>query len=185
MIKGLLAYVEPKMLLFLGIAIIGLTLTGSYLYLFKESLGSYVEWHDKLELLQSEFTSTLALDSDIQNLRNEIVKLNSASKSATSDVSFSKMIAIVIGQLDQIAQQHSVTLLGVRPGNYIPVYMFDEMPFYVDVMGSYRSLFNWLYEIENKLGSLVVKRFEIEPGASQAERHMQLTIVSYHLQERI
>lgn len=185
MIKGLLAYVEPKMLMFLGIAIIGLTLTGAYLYLFKESLQSYVAWHDKLARLQRDFTSTLTLDSDIQNLRNEIVKLDSASESATSDASFSEMIAIVIGQLDQIAQQHSVMLLGVRPGSYTPVYMFDEMPFYVEVMGSYRSLFNWLYEIDNRLGSLVVKRFEIEPGASQAERHMRLTIVSYHLQERI
>lgn len=185
MIKDLLEYIEPKMLLLLGLAIIGLTFTGAYLYLFKESSASYFAWQDKLERLKNERVSSLTLASDIQNLRNELDKLNSAANSAPPEKSFSKMIATVIGQLDEVAEQHSVALLGVRPGNTTPVYMFDEMPFVVEVMGGYNNLFSWLYDIENRFESLVVKRFEIEPIGKQSDRRMRLTIVSYHLQERV
>jgi Tfp pilus assembly protein PilO len=184
-IKDLLAYVEAKMLLLLGLAIVGLTLTASYLYLFKEPSVVFFKWHEELEKLQNKRSSVLSLDVGIQNLRNELVKLNGATKPSFPRTSLSQTIATVIGQLDQIAEQHSVTLLGIRPGTYTPVYVFDEMPFLVEVMGTYSNLFNWVYEIETRLESLVVKRFEIEPISEQQERRMRLTIVLYHPREQI
>ena len=173
------------MLLLLGLAIIGLTLTASYLYLIKEPSVVFFKWQEDLEKLQNKRNSALSLDVCIQNLQNELVKLNEITKPSSARPSLSRTIATVIGQLDQIAEQHSVTLLGIRPGNYAAVYMFDEMPFLVEVTGTYSNLFNWVYEIETSSASLVVKRFEIEPISEQQERRMRLTIVSYHPREQI
>ena len=178
MTKQLLVYVKPKMLLLIGFAIIGLSLAGSYLYLFEESKQNYMTWQGKLRNLQRN-QDAFDFDDRIEQLQFEIERLNGPSDSDALNEPASKRVAGIITRFDQIAEEHSVVLLGVTPGSAIPVAVFDELPFFVEVVGNYAGLFNWLYDVESRVELIVVKRFDIRPIGNASQRHMRLTIAIY------
>lgn len=162
------------------LGIIGLTLTAAWLYQFKQPWKNYSEWQATLDRLQLEKQHASPLDNDILQIEDHIKALNKELNGDGPRLPGNQMVAHVIGRLDEIAEQHRVHLDGVRPGNSRRVLMFSETPYHVDIRGSYVNLFQWLSDVESKLGPLTIKEYKIDPGTG-VTRRMKLTMVSYRL----
>ena len=76
-------------------------------------------------------------------------------------------------------------LASVIPGKGKKVQMFQETLFDVNVNARYFDFFNWLRTINEELGYVVVKKFEIIPQQNQGEKdpklNITLTLVSYRM----
>ncbi len=175
--------VEPRMIIFLMVSIVLLTLTGSFMYVFKKPLKSYQQNHRMLELLQDEVTRGVPIDVEIAKVGQEIASLNRELHGSGPKLPVNQMIAYVIGKLDLIAGRHAVQLVSVKPDKSTRVFMFEEIPFHIEITGSYFSLFDWLHEVENELGPMIVKQFDIEAMQQEGVRRMKLVVVSYRAGE--
>ncbi len=94
-----------------------------------------------------------------------------------------EMESYVIQTLDRISARHDVELMGVRPREPGRVLMFDELPYDVEVMGSYVDLWGWLQDMETELRPMVVNSYEFERKNSAEPVRMKLQLVAYRGRE--
>ena len=83
------------------------------------------------------------LSESIETTRKQIALYQEKLNPDESKVSANLLVAKVIGKLDQIAKQQSIRLIRVEPREIMPVLIFEEMPFLIEIEGSYLSLFKW------------------------------------------
>ncbi len=185
MVEPVIKNLEPRSASLLFISLIGLTLLASYLYLFKQPWQTLAATRLTLEELRSQERDPVSIDAEIEAIESEITDLRQELNGDGPVLPPNQLVAHIIRQLDQSARANAVQLGGVRPGNRARVLMFSELPFHVEVSGSYHNLYRWLNEVESRLGPLVVKQFEISPlPGKDDDRQMQLTIVSYRYEEK-
>ena len=86
------------------------------------------------------------------------------------------------------AAEAAARFAGEQPGNIYArftnptVRVFEEVLFNVVVAGDYFDIFNWLQALDDELGFVVVKQFDLQPdpGNRTGERlRANFTIVSY------
>jgi Tfp pilus assembly protein PilO len=177
MIKYLQQQVQPSMLLLLMASIIALTLMAAYLYLFKQPLKEYRQLHQKLELLKDEIQTGIPVSKQIDNTEKNLLELKNKLYGTAPQLPINQKIASVIGQLDTISSGQKVNLTSIKPGEVTQLFLLQEQPFTIEISGSYFSLFNWLYQVEEELGPILVKEFDISSDTSKLR--MKLTLVSY------
>ncbi len=179
----MLDYIEnniaPRMLYLLMASVFVLTALGSYLYVFKKPIKEYQQQQRSLAMLNAEQGDMQPLNAKLQQLQQELVGLRETLNGKGPDLPVNQMIAYVIGQLDLVASRHDVQLVSVKPGKTNDVFMFNELPFNVEITGSYFSLYEWLQDIEKELGPMVIKQFRIDNAGHAKARHMKLLLVSY------
>jgi type IV pilus assembly protein PilO len=176
--------IPPRMLLLLLSAVVGLTLAVSYLYVLKAPLTEYRRYRQTRALLEAEVANGAQHSVELAKLENEVEALESRLLSGSQRVSVHQMVAHIIDQLDRIAGHHDVQLVGVKPGSINQVFMFEEVPFDVEITGGYFSLYDWLKEVERELGPMVVKKYDITPVGKANRTRMKLTMVSYRSVDR-
>jgi Tfp pilus assembly protein PilO len=179
MVKYLQQQVKPGMLLLLMTSIIALTLMASYLYLFKQPFKDYLQLHQKRVLLKDEIHSGIPLSKQIESSEISVLSLKKKLYGESPQLPVNQKMASVIGQLDTISAGQNVNLTGIKPGDVTQLFLFQELPFNIEINGTYFSLFNWLYQVEKDLGPIVVKEFEISPENSTSKLNMRLTLASY------
>lgn len=174
------AQLPVRSLLVVLVAAFALIAVAGHLYVLKKPLAELAQIDDTLfETRRSRPMDTpatehiVALEIEIAALR---VELGDGPALAPNE-----MVAYVIGQLDLIARSREVQLVSVEPGVVAQVFEFDEIPFHIEVVGSYFKLVEWLQEAERQLGPMVIKSFEFEPSAAGEQRRMRLTMVSYRV----
>ena len=167
------------------VAIVVMTCLAAYLYGFKKPLQDYKTLKANIQILEAKVESGDGISLKLTGLQSEIDTLAKRLQGETPALSNSQMVAHVISSLDSISSKHTVQLLGVRPDPPGTVKYFEELPFSIEISGSYFSLFNWLQEVEKELGPMVVKKINIAPIRETQEQMMRLNIVSYRLQQRI
>lgn len=181
MLEQLQKHLQPRMVLVILIAVTLLSIAEAYVYLFKKPLASYAQSKTTLETLELQARQAAPLSDQILRLEDEIKQLEQRLHGDAPRLPLNQMIAYVIGQLDSIADNHAVQLVSVQPGNGTSVFMFEEIPFHIEVTGGYFDLFDWLREVENTLGPMVVKRFALQPSGADKTRRMKLTMTSYRM----
>ena len=93
-----------------------------------------------------------------------------------------KMEAYIIGELQNISWKHNINLAGVKPMQGEQIQTFQELLFKVQLSGEYFDLYDWLQELRNQLGFIVIKSIQINPFRDQSDQtrlSMKLTIASY------
>jgi len=176
---SLLQKTEPRLVVLVAISLISLTLLASYLYLFKQPIALLKQHEQTLELLKSETEKGASIGLQNSSLSQQLVSLESKFNANGQQLSKSQMIAYVIGQLDAISERHHVQLVSVVPGNVNPVFMFEELPFNVQITGEYFDIYAWLNQVEVELGPMIVKSFKINGSGAGSLRKMNLVMVSY------
>ena len=175
--------VKPNMLVLFMASLILLTVVAAYLYLLQKPLLERKRAQQTLELLTEEITQGKPLGSKIDEFQNKMATLNLQLRGSGPELPDNQMMTFVVGQLDIIAGQHDLKLVSIRPGATKKVFMFEEFPFNIELAGSYTKFFDWLFQIENELGPIVIKQFEIIPVTNSSNKHFKLTIVSYRLKK--
>ena len=163
-------------------AIVILMCLSAYLYVFKKPMQDYKLLKTNSRLLEAKVESGPGLSRELERIQSEIDFLAKRLQGQTPHLSNSEMVAHVINGLDVISSKHTVRFMGLRPAAPGSVKYFEELPFSIEVSGSYFSLFDWLQEVEKELGPMVVKKINIEPIRGNREQRMRLNMVSYRLQ---
>jgi hypothetical protein len=93
-----------------------------------------------------------------------------------------EMESFIIGRLQTISWSNNIELLRVTPGNGTTVRMFEEVLFDVVIAGDYFDIYNWLQSLDDELGFVVVKQFDLRPvpgNMDDGRLNANFTIVSY------
>jgi Tfp pilus assembly protein PilO len=183
MYKALQEQVKPQMLATLLVSLIILTLLTGYLYVLKKPLKDFNQAWNAQELLENELQTGVPLASQIDLFQQQITQLTQQLHGSNQKLPLNQMIVSVISQMDTIAAAHHVKLISVEPGDVEKIYIFQELPFNVVVVGKYVNLFDWLDQVGRDLGPIVIKNFELTPEPDSAMRRFTLTLVSYQFAE--
>jgi Tfp pilus assembly protein PilO len=94
--------------------------------------------------------------------------------------------SFVIGRLQKVSWATEVELISVQPGSGKQVQNFRESLFEVKLNARYHDFFEWLQTVNDELGYIVVKKFEIRPEEhdklDNPELSLVLTLVSYRME---
>jgi len=183
MISNLQQQVQPRTFGLMLMSIWLLTLIAAYLYIFKNPLSMYLQERRIVDRIDHSPISLDSLSENIEATQKQIDRYREKLNPDESKVSANLLVARVIGKLDQIAKQQSVQLIRVEPRQIKSVLIFEEMPFIIEIEGSYLSLFKWLHAVRKNLQLMVVKGFEIRRSEKEDSRHMWLTLAFYRLKQ--
>lgn len=183
MMDNLLNKAEPRVVILLMLSVLLLTVLASYLYLFKSPLAMLEQHQQTLVLLESELQTGIPIKQTNLGLEQQLKALEEKINASDEGLSKSQMIARVIAQLDALAIDNKLQLTSVAPGLPSQVFMFEELPFNVEIIGNYFDIFAWLGDINKKLGPSIVKSFEISNVGNDNLRQMKMLIVSYVVKE--
>ena len=186
-IDSVLDQVQTHVLVFVLVAIIGMTFLAAWLYLFKAPMAEFQRLAVQVE--KSRVDRDRQQRTDVGNLLNdarvEIDSLRSRLYGKREHVSSNEMIPYIIARLNGLAQGLRVNLLGVKPSQVQQVLMFDEVAFDVSVSGNYIDIVTWLKGVERELHPMVVKQFDMLNSNTPGELQIRLRIVSYRPREEI
>lgn len=185
MIDSFIKNTEPRIIVLLLASILILTLLASYLYLFKKPVQLLKKNEQTLRMLKTEIDRNMPIGQMIEDLEQQEADINRLVNASGQQLPQNQMIAYVIGQLDVIAARNNVQLVSVSPGKASEIFMFEELPFSIEVTGSYFDLYNWLKKVEEKLGPMVVKSFNIVENSNDGLRRMHTVIVAYLSQDDV
>ncbi len=174
--------VQLQMLAFLLVSLVILTVAAGYLYILKKPFADFRQSKQTLELLENELQTGLAYSAIIASTQQNINQLDKKLNGPNPSLPVNQLIAFVIGELDSTAKKHQITLVSVKPEAIENKLFFHELPFVIEISGSYLDLYEWLDDVEKNLGTITVKKFAINATNTSSERHMQLTLVSYRFE---
>lgn len=181
LLETLLEQARPEMLIGAASLLVVLVASAGYLYAIKPPLSEYrvlVEKHEGAELARDLEPP----DPDpnlIPDLESKVAQVRNRLYGGSSQVSMREMESYVLDALDRIAANHGTELERVTPGSPDTVLMFDELPYDVEIRGSYHGVFAWLWDAESELGPMVVKRFSMDPVSDTDSVRMRLRLVAY------
>lgn len=182
MYKAIHEHVQFSMLLMMMAFFILMTILTSYLYVFKQPIQVLHQQQKKLTTLKNDVNTEVSLKNQIEKQKKLVDQLQIKLNGSDSKLPVNKMVAYVIGTLDEIANRHHVKLSSVKPKNANKLFTFKELPFQVEISGDYFSLFAWLQDVEKELGPIVIKQFDI--SSIGQEREMLLTIAAYQFEDK-
>ena len=161
-----------------------LTMLAGYLYVLKKPFLALRQSEQTLMLLENEVQTGVPLQNQIVSFQKHVAQLDKELRGTGPQLPTNQMIAFVIGQLDAIASDHTVKLISIKPGATEELFTFQVLPFHVELSADYFSLFNWLTEVEQQLGPIVIKKFTLRNEGATKQRRMGITLVSYQFVEK-
>jgi type IV pilus assembly protein PilO len=184
-IKKILTQTQPVFIYGAMVSALIFFVLGSYLYLFKDAWDEYALMKETRTTLQETVDSGSQLSSAILQSRQRVDALVKELHGENPELPVNQTIALTIDRLDRISAQHDIQLISVIPDTLKRLDKFEELPFSIEVIGSYQQLADWLQEIETKLSPMVVKHFEIMPTTGKEQLTMRLEMISYRVPEQV
>jgi len=185
MMDDFLEQAEPRTIASLLIIVVFLLCTIQVLYLLWPQFKQFRELSNSYSLLQQASNNEMGLDQQLQLTTEEVKKLSYQLHGDMSELPDNQMESYIIGRLQKVSWASGVELVSVVPGRGKQVQMFQETLFDVQINATYFDFFNWLKTINQDLGYIVVKKFEIQSQGSQIESdpklNISLTLVSYRI----
>jgi Tfp pilus assembly protein PilO len=142
----------------------------------------YSQSRNTLQMLESVMARGDGLDRKMQALQEQVAALNHRLHGDMVDLPQNQMESFIIGRLQKISWRNHIELDSVRPGNGSKVQAFEEIQFDVRISGDYFDIYQWLQDMRNELGYVVVKQFDIrrsESGSASRQLHASFTIVAF------
>ena len=185
MLDRLARQLRPEAVSLTALGLLMLGIAAAYLYVLKQPLSEY------RGLLRHQAGASVGLRTGreepaavaLAGLRQEVEELQQRLYGGPSSVPLREMESYVIQTLDRISVRHGVELVGVRPLAIGEVLMFDELPYDVEVTGSYMRLWDWLQDMEAELRPMVVNSYELERRSDATPVGMKLRLVAYRARE--
>jgi len=183
-IKKILNRTQPEFIYGAMVSVIVFFILGSYLYLFKDAWAEYALIKETRATLQETVDSSGSqLSNAILQSQQQVDALIKVLHGESPGLPVNQMIALTIDRLDRISAHHDIQLISVIPDTLKSIAAFEELPFSIEVNGTYQQLAGWLQEIETNLSPMVVKHYEIIPISGEELLTMRLEMVSYRLPE--
>jgi Tfp pilus assembly protein PilO len=178
----LIENLEPRAILLLMGATVLLTVAALFSYGIWPGVKDYRESSHSMTVLSRVVESSEVLETELSSLHGELESLEKQLHGDTAKLPENQLEAFIVGRLQSISWRNNMQLLGVKPGKGNKVHKFEEALFEVEISGDYFDLYNWLQDLGEDLGFVVVKHFKLRPldqNETSPRLNAKLTIVSY------
>lgn len=179
---------QPRVVAVMLIAIVLLIALIEGTYLLWPQIKSYQELYSSRQMLQQAVSNNDSLSSQLQSIDSEVKDLSHQLHGDMAQLPVKQMESFVIGRLQKVSWHTDVELVSVKPGSGRQVQNFRERLFEVKLNAGYHDFFEWLQIVNQELGYIVVKKFEINPNDRDAienpKLNLVLTLVSYRMEQR-
>jgi len=177
---------QPRVVAIMIIGIVSLVLLSEFTYLLWPQVKSYRKLDASYTMLEQSVSNNKSLTSQLQTIETEVNALSRQLHGDMAQLPVKQMESFVIGRLQKVSWETDVELVSVQPGSGGQVQNFREQLFEVKLSAHYHDFFEWLQIINDELGYIVVKKFEIRPDdRDQLENpklSLVLTLVSYRIE---
>ena len=122
------------------------------------------------------------LDNQISGLSSEIEVLERRLHGDMASLPVKQIEAHVVGKLQQISWENEIQLVGIEPSAGATIETFHEILFRVTLAGDYMNMYDWLREVSDDLGFVLVKQYEMQPMDNRDQNprlSVQLTMATY------
>ncbi|MDH3763522.1 MAG: type 4a pilus biogenesis protein PilO [Gammaproteobacteria bacterium] len=177
---------EPRMIAMMLIGIIFLVAAVEITYLLWPQVKNFRQLHASHQVLKQAVTSDDSLSNQLRKIDAEVQDLSRELHGDMARLPARQMESFVIGRLQKVSWATEVELLSVQPGSGRQVQNFRESLFEVKLNARYHDFFEWLQTVNDELGYIVVKKFEIRPDEHDKLDNpvlsLVLTLVSYRME---
>ena len=176
---------EPRVIAMALIGLLLLLFSAEVMYLLWPQFKSYKQLNNSHTLLLQASSNSGSLNEQLTVISKEVEKLSRDLHGDMAALPERQMESFVIGRLQKVSWTTDVELISVEPGRGSQVQNFRESLFEVKLNAHYHDFFAWLQIVNDELGYVVVKKFEIRPndrGKLEDPRlDFVLTLVSYRM----
>jgi len=176
---------DPRSVAMMLIGIVLLVAAVEVTYLLWPQIKQFRELHSSHEVLEQAVSSNDSLAEQLSRIDAEVQDLSRQLHGDMARLPAKQMESFVIGRLQKVSWATEVELVSVQPGSGKQVQNFRESLFEVRLHAHYHDFFEWLQTVNDELGYIVVKKFEIRPGQNDVlanpELSLALTLVSYRM----
>lgn len=157
------------------------------LYMIKPQYLDFKSKRETSAMLKNQIQNQEQLQKSIDETRSQIKALSLQLHGEAGSMPVNEVEAYLVGRLQELAWGAGIELLGVKPGVSKRVMSFEEISFEVDVGGEYDHIYNWLDEIGNVLGFMLVTNYQMSLTNQQNNKtalNMHVTIVFYRAADK-
>ena len=133
-----------------------------FTFLVLPSLKTYLQVSKSQKSLSSVVIAGKELDSQLDQFREDIDLLEHRLHGDMASLPEKEIEAHIVGKLQQISWQNNVLLVGVEPSTGDTVESYNEILFRVTLAGDYPDLYQWLREVGDELGFVLIKQYEMQ-----------------------
>lgn len=152
---------QREFFLILSLAVLAVT-SLLFTFLVLPSLKTYLNVSKSHKTLSSVVVAGQSLDSQLDQFRKDIDLLEHRLHGDMASLPEKEIEAHIVGKLQQISWQNDVLLIGVEPSTGDTVESFHEILFRVTLAGDYPDLYQWLREVGDELGFVLIKKYEMQ-----------------------
>jgi Tfp pilus assembly protein PilO len=122
------------------------------------------------------------LDTQVTAVSEDIDALRQRLHGDMASLPLKQIESHVVGKLQQISWQNNIQLVGIEPSAGETIETFHEILFEVSLAGDYMDMYQWLREVTDELGFVLIKEYAMRPADNRAEDprlSVQLTMATY------
>lgn len=122
------------------------------------------------------------LDNQLSQLDRDVASLQRRLHGDMASLPEKEIESYVIGKLQRLSWKNDVQLIGIEPSVGETIESFRELLFRVNLSGDYHDMYQWLQDVSDELGFVLIKQYEMRPidGSSlQPNLSVKLTMATY------
>jgi len=184
MLQEFLDRLDQRQQLLLACAMFVLLVAALLSYVLLPPIKAYRESSAARIVLADVAAKGQAVSQQLESLELEVETLRRQLHGDTANLPAEQLESFVIGRLQTISWRNDVELMSIVPSAGGTVQVFQESLFRVELSGSYLDLVDWLGELNNELGFVVIKEYSMRPiedVANDPALLVDLSIASYRL----
>ncbi len=173
---------NPRTLKLMLMAIAVLLFTLIIMYLIAPEYKQFAKINESFTLLQRLNLNHTNIDQQLHRVKNEVAVLDKKLHGNMAHVPVEQVESFIIGRLQKISWDTGVELLSVTPSKGKKMQIFQENLFKVKLNTGYYEFFQWIQNINQELGYIVIKQLTIQPDAAvliNPELSITLTLVLF------
>jgi len=167
--------------LILSIVVLAVT-TLLFTFLVLPSLKTYLQVSKSEANLSNVVIGGEGLNSQLRQFNDDIDLLERRLHGDMASLPEKEIEAHIVGKLQQISWQNNIQLVAVEPSAGDTVEAFHEILFRVTLAGDYLDLYQWLREVGDELGFVLIKQYEmqtLDDAARNPLLSVKLTMSTY------
>ena len=178
---------QPRVVAMALIAMVLLVVATEITYLLWPQIKIYKDLNTSHDVLELSINDGDSLSSQMDRIKADVQRLSRELHGDMAQLPEKEMESFVIGRLQKVSWATDVELVSVQPGRGKQVQNLRESLFEVKLVAAYHDFFEWLQIINEELGYIVVKKFEISPDDRKSLKNpklgLLLTLVSYRIEQ--
>ena len=178
---------QPRVVAMALIAIVLLVVVTEFTFLLWPQIKNYKNLYTSHGVLEQAIGNSDSLSSQVDRIKTDVQKLLRQLHGDMAQLPEKEMESFVIGRLQKVSWATDVELVSVQPGKGKQVQNLRESLFEVKLIAGYHDFFEWLQIVNDELGYIVVKKFEIRPADRKSLKNPKLslflTLVSYRIEQ--